>query len=248
MVVPLRHLAMVTYSVPAARVRALVPPQFALETRTDGQGDARAFVSAVMFLNERLHLSRFPWLPFTFPQVNYRTYVRYRGVPGAYFFAITLRSRLALVQRRLFGAPTFTVPIQFEVEWDAESKQYLRYHVWSDAPGHGLNVELARSDEAFRPDALFSSFDEMVEFLTHRLAGFYVQPESRQVWSLEVWHELMRPLPGVARRAEFTILERLGLVPPSEQPQPYTVFIEPGNDLYAQNPRRSGLLVPGRAD
>lgn len=244
MIAPLWHLAMVTYAVPPERVRPHVPPQFELDTRTDQQGKEHAFVSVVTFKNERMSMSLLPWLRLTFLQVNYRTYVRYQGNPGAWFFTVVLQSPLAHFQRQVFGAPAFTAPMRLTYDWDADRQHYRRYRFDSAAPRHTLHLEIEGVDKPAIADTMFASPDEMAHFLTWRLVGYYRERKTHWGRSMTVWHEPMQPRCGVVRTATSTILDRLELVPTSEQSSPYAILLQPRIDFFGQLPKRL-LLTQG---
>ncbi|MGQ0570132.1 MAG: DUF2071 domain-containing protein [Armatimonadota bacterium] len=241
---PLRHLAMVTYAVRPDRIERHLPPGFLLETRSDERGTPHAFVSVVMFQNHRTGPTAVPWLRSTYLQVNYRTYIRYQGAPGAWFFIVMLQSRMAMVQRALYRAPAYTAPMDFQSEWDDVQQRYRSYRLNSATPHHGLRVEIEGDDGSIVPGPLFSSTDEMVTFLTRRFDGYFADPRGRQVSQMTVWHEAMRPKPGTLRGASFGVLDRLGLVPHDEQRRPYAVFLQPSIHFVGMYPRR--LRVPAR--
>ena len=94
MVIVLRHLAVVTYTVPAERVRPHLP------ARTAPYGEAgTAFISAVSFVwdggpSERVYEAGV--------QLNYRTYVAEGGQPVAWFLGgVVSHPALAALHRSL---------------------------------------------------------------------------------------------------------------------------------------------------
>ena len=81
----------------AERVRSLVPTELELDTR-----EGMAWIAVTPF-----HMSgvRARWLPpvpgtSAFPELNVRTYVRYGGKPGIYFFSLDAANPLAVVGAR----------------------------------------------------------------------------------------------------------------------------------------------------
>jgi uncharacterized protein len=83
----------------AASLRALVPSQLELDLR---QGEA--WVGVTPFLLTGLRVRMLPPIPGAseFPEVNLRTYVRYGGRPGIYFFSLDAGSRAAVTGARAF--------------------------------------------------------------------------------------------------------------------------------------------------
>jgi hypothetical protein len=87
------------WPIPAERLRALVPPQLTIDT-FDGQ----AWVGITPFTLWNVRLSFTPPVPYLsdFHELNVRTYVLYRGVPGVWFFSLNTNSSMTV-----FGARTF---------------------------------------------------------------------------------------------------------------------------------------------
>ena len=237
-VAPLFDLAMVSYAVSPDRVQPHLAPGCELETRLDRSGTPWAFVSAVMFENRRTGPAQIPWLRFTFPQINYRTYVRCRGMTGAMFFAVALRSRMAGLQRLLFRSPSYRAALTLDAVHDSAQQRYQRYRFESTTPGLQVRAEIDDAGEVGRPDAMFASADEMVTWLTMRPEGFYHQVGTTHTARMTVWHDAMRPRAGALREASFELLDRLGVVPFGDQSRPFAVFLQPRIDFYGVNPRR----------
>lgn len=91
------------WPLPAADVRAKVPAELELETHG---GDA--WIGVVPFRMSGVRprgLPALPWLS-AFPELNLRTYVRFEGRPGVWFFTLEASQRIAvLVARRWFHLP-----------------------------------------------------------------------------------------------------------------------------------------------
>jgi uncharacterized protein YqjF (DUF2071 family) len=237
-VAPLFDLAMVSYAVPPERVHAHLAPGCELERRLDSDGRPWAFVSAVMFENRRTGPAQVPWLRFSFPQINYRTYVTCRGIAGAMFFAVALRSRMAGFQRLLFRSPSYRAALTLDALHDADAQRYQRYRFESSTAGLKVRAEIDDAGEVAAPASMFASADEMVSWLTMRPEGFYRQVGTPYTARMTVWHDPMRPRAGVIREASFELLDRLGVVPLAEQSKPFAVFLQPRIDFYGVNPRR----------
>src|SRR5205085_1349949 len=86
----LRPLLLVTWAVPAARVRPLVPAALELDTVPGADGAPLALLTVAAVFNVQAHWWLLPPVRFTAAQANYRTYVRGPepdAPPGIYFFA-----------------------------------------------------------------------------------------------------------------------------------------------------------------
>lgn len=100
------------WAVEPQSLRGIIPAALELETCS-----GKAWISILPFLLTNLRPRFLPPLPFIsrFPELNVRTYVTYRGIPGIYFFSLDAASRLAVLSARTFSIcrifmPTWTFP------------------------------------------------------------------------------------------------------------------------------------------
>jgi uncharacterized protein YqjF (DUF2071 family) len=89
-----RDLLFAHWPMPAAVVRAVLPAPLELETC-----DGSAWVGVIPFVMD-LSLRGVPVLVRT-PELNVRTYVSYRGIPGVYFFSLDLASTIGVLGARI---------------------------------------------------------------------------------------------------------------------------------------------------
>lgn len=104
------NLLFAHWPVPVDTIRALVPPQLELDL-FDGQ----AYIAVVPFemreVSPRL-LPSMPWLSF-FPELNVRTYVKYKGRPGVYFFSLDAGNPVAVwIACNFYHLPYFDATMQ----------------------------------------------------------------------------------------------------------------------------------------
>lgn len=87
------------WAMPPEQVRPLVPPELELDVR-----DGQAWVGVIPFWMSGIRARGVPALPglSSSPELNVRTYVRYRGIPGVYFWSLDIASHVAV-----WGARTF---------------------------------------------------------------------------------------------------------------------------------------------
>ena len=93
------------WSVSPEELSAVMPPQIPLDTR-----DGRAWIAVTPFAVRNLRLR--PTLPVpllsSFLEINVRTYVRFGGKPGIYFFSLDASSAAAVAAaRRSYRLPYF---------------------------------------------------------------------------------------------------------------------------------------------
>ncbi|GAC1622865.1 MAG: DUF2071 domain-containing protein [Ktedonobacteraceae bacterium] len=95
-------------------LRPLIPAQIELDT-FDGQ----AWVGIVPFRVSHASLRGLPPPPLLshFPEINVRTYVTLRGIPGVYFFSLDAGSPLAVqIARTVFHLPYFSARMHIQEE------------------------------------------------------------------------------------------------------------------------------------
>jgi len=87
------------WPISAERLRQIVPPQLTIDTY-----DGEAWIGVTPFTMWDVRLSFTPPVPYLsdFHELNVRTYVLYRGVPGVWFFSLNTNSSMTV-----FGARTF---------------------------------------------------------------------------------------------------------------------------------------------
>lgn len=87
------------WPLPPDHIRPLVPRELDLDLH-----DGQAWVGVIPFWMSGIRARGTPAIPglSTTPELNVRTYVTYRGIPGVYFWSLDCASRLAV-----WGARTF---------------------------------------------------------------------------------------------------------------------------------------------
>jgi len=116
-----RNLLFLHWRLPAAAVRAAVPPELELDL-----WDGEAYVGVVPFEMRDIRPS---WLPgvlaLDFLETNLRTYVHFRGEPGVFFFSLEASSWLAVQAARWgWGLPYHFARMQ-QVARDDGSVRYV---------------------------------------------------------------------------------------------------------------------------
>ena len=113
--------AIVTFAVEPERLAPLLPRGFDAEVFTLDDGSRRSFVSAVSLRNVAFGVKTLPRPWFTFAQINYRAYVRYRGERAVWFFGTMLGSPLAVaIPRYIWRLPWHAAEITLVARWRGE--------------------------------------------------------------------------------------------------------------------------------
>jgi uncharacterized protein YqjF (DUF2071 family) len=168
------------WPISAERLRPLIPPQLTIDTF-----DGEAWVGVTPFTLWDVRLSFTPPVPYLsdFHELNVRTYVLYRGVPGVWFFSLNTNSSMTV-----FGARTFYFLPYFNARIDLRQEgDIIHYHL--------------RRTDAERPGAFDASWEigkELPEaepgtlefFLTERYCLYSASGES--IYRARIHH---RPWP-----------------------------------------------------
>ena len=235
-VTTLRHFAIITYAVPPERLRPLLAEGFELDC-IDVNGVARALLSVVPFEDQDFRAAALPSPRWRFGQTNYRIYIRDRaGRRAVWFLGTVLGSWTVALPRYLWRLPWHYGRFAFSCAEDA-SGRYSSYAIATESRWAPARLELIHEPSASLSFPGFPDAETALIVLTHPLTGYYTRRDGR-VGTYSVWHERLTPHAGRVRVAQFGLLERLGLVPLSEQSTPYSVLIQPKTEFLVQLPPR----------
>jgi len=194
------------------RLLPRVPERLTLETR-----DGRAWLSVLPFVLTKVGLRGTPSVTrLAFPGLNVRTYVRYRGDPGLYFFSIDVdnalvagtvgrTTRLPVHRARMRVGATEGNHVDFESE---------RVRRERDGPP-------VRFAATYRPDGeVFTADPETLAYWLTERRRFYA-PDSGGVLTGEIAHDPWPLQPAAVTVHENTLLEAAALPPPAGDPVVY---------------------------
>jgi uncharacterized protein YqjF (DUF2071 family) len=120
-----RSLLFVHWEVSTEALRPLVPPSLSLDSF-----EGRSFVGLIPFdIPEMRPLRPLPPPPTAgrFLETNLRTYVRFQGTPGVWFFSLEAGSTLAVLGARAgYGLPYFRADMRWRREGDRVSYHSAR--------------------------------------------------------------------------------------------------------------------------
>ncbi len=129
-------LVLLSFEAPEPLLRALVPPGVELDR---WQGRTHVSLVALRMRDLRIRGWRVPGLA-GHAQLNFRTYIRYRGQPGVWFVRELVPSRLvALLARLGYGEPCGTIALDAQVE-RRDAAVHAVYRVGRPALGWHLSV------------------------------------------------------------------------------------------------------------
>lgn len=240
----LRHFALITYSLPRARLAPHIPEErFEISAFSVG-GQERALLSVVPFLDEDFRFPRLlPFIRSSFGQTNHRVYVtdRRTGEPAVWFLGTTLGSPVVALPRHLWKLPWHAARYRFDCRYDEARRRYERYALEIDSAWCSGSIELA--DEGIAPGLLegFTSMEEQTLVLTHPTSGYFRRRDGR-LGTYSIWHEEMRMSAARPLCLYLGLYERLGLLSRAEMQQPHSVLLCPSVEFDIHLPPR--LLGP----
>jgi uncharacterized protein YqjF (DUF2071 family) len=203
--------AIVTFAVEPERLAPLLPRGFDAEVFTLDDGSRRSFVSAVSLRNVAFGVKTLPRPWFTFAQINYRAYVRYRGERAVWFFGTMLGSPLAVaIPRYIWRLPWHAAEITLVARWRGELCETYAL----DARSHWGTATLrctGTTEPMGRLDG-FAGVDETRLVLTHPLRGYSRRRDGR-IATYAVGHDRLAMTRANPQEARFSVFDDLDLRP-----------------------------------
>jgi hypothetical protein len=226
------HFALVTYAVPSELLALHIPTDRFEVVEFNINGQPRALVSAVPFLDYDFRFHYFPLMSFQFGQTNYRAYVKdkHTGDHCVWFFGTTLGSGVVNIPRSLWRIPWHRAHYSMDMAYDAEEGRYTRYHM--RAKSYFGEMRLLLDDTGTLPIQIegFESASAMTYILTHPVTGFYYGLDGR-LGSYSVWHDVLQLTQAHTHYAYFGVFDRLGLLTREEMLNPLSVLVCPYTDF-----------------
>lgn len=221
----LLHFAIVTYAVPAERLRPLVHERFELLT-VPVDGVPRALISVVPFQELDFRLAAYPSPQFRFGQTNYRVYVtdRTTGQPCVWFLGSLLDSITVVVPRYLWKLPWHHGRMHFDCALGGDGL-YSHYAIETRSAWGGAMLELRQAEGLTQQHAGFPDEETALVYLTHPLSGYYTRRDGK-LGSYSIWHDTLAMHPAQVVEARFDALQRLGVASFEEQRRPYSVLVQ----------------------
>ncbi|MEP6962924.1 MAG: DUF2071 domain-containing protein, partial [Acidobacteriota bacterium] len=219
--------AIVTYCVEPDALRKHLHPRFTPDLIRTEEGEERALISVVTFLDRDFRFANLPWPKYCFGQTNYRAYVidRETGEHVVWFFGTCLDSWTVAIPRHLWKLPWHRAKMDFQCRYDEQLRRYAHYAVRTSS--QWAPAELTFDDSGKAPERLigFSNLEAGLVLLTHPLRGYFFRRDG-SLGGYSIWHERVLPTMATPTVARFPVLDRLGLVPAGELAQVHSVMVQ----------------------
>ena len=171
-------LGFLHWKVDPEELRKIVPEPLEIDLF---QGEA--FVGVVPFRMDQVRLRFTPPVPYfsSFPEINVRTYVRYKGKSGVFFISLDAHSRMMVWQ----GRSTFQLPYYL-----AEMKHVPMENGWHYFSQRQTNQEewVFEAKQHRKGDEYQAASNTLIHFLSERYCLYVVEPTGKVV-SVDVHHK-----------------------------------------------------------
>lgn len=219
--VMLEGYTLINWAIPPERLKGLLPPLFAPVT-TVREGRPVAWFSIFVGRNVMRSVGPLPaLLPYQFPQLNYRTYVRHRGGHGLYFLRSVVGDATAAAGLRMLT--------QFPADWrDVDFKPTLRgdrLERLEATIGPGEASMLIENTREAPNTPGFAKAADAVNFLANVPEGAFARGGGRYGVMVSV-HPPLAPEAGRLVRGKFNWPVDHGILTAEEATRPDSIFMQ----------------------
>jgi len=200
-------LLFIHLAIDAELLRSLIPSQLSVDTY-----DGKAWIGVVPFTMWGIRASFLPPIPGTsaFHELNVRTYVHFKGLPGVWFFSLDAANSLAV-----WGARTFYYLPYFNAKMSLEQRgSRIEYSsMRNDGRGPAADLHAAWTIGECLAQARPGSLEF---FLTERYCLYSYH--RRQLYRSRIFHQPW-PLQGATLDSyQSTMIQSLGVEEPAGGP------------------------------
>lgn len=200
-------LLFIHWAIDAAVLRPLIPAELSIDTF-----DGKAWIGVVPFTMWGIRASFLPPIPGTsaFHELNVRTYVHFKGIPGVWFFSLDAASRLAV-----WGARQFYYLPYFNAEMSmAQFGAAIKYHsTRKDERGAPARLQTCWTIGECLAQARSGSIEF---FLTERYCLYSYH--QRQLYRSRIFHDPWPLQSATLDSYQSTMIESLGIEEPKGEP------------------------------
>ncbi len=212
-------------------LRPLIPKPLSIDTF-----DGSAWIGIVPFTMWEIRASFLPPIPgaSAFHELNVRTYVHYKGVPGVWFLSLDAASRMAVWgARRFYYLPYFNAEMSLNhdknaIEYSSKRKDELTYGQFFERERAGFSADFGsrQSDSLRRGDlrarwtigeSLPQATPESLNFFLTERYCLYSFHRNR-LYRARIFHEPWPLRSATLDACQSTMIESLGIKHPEGDP------------------------------
>jgi uncharacterized protein YqjF (DUF2071 family) len=200
-------LLFIHWAMDAELLRPLIPAQLSIDTF-----DGKAWIGIVPFTMWGIRASFLPPIPgaSAFHELNVRTYVHFKGLPGVWFFSLDAANSLAV-----WGARTFYYLPYFNAEMSLEQQGSRIEYASTRRDARGAPAELSAAWTIGEP--LPQAHPGSIEFfLTERYCLYSYHRE--QLYRSRIFHQPWPLQSATLDSCQATMIESLGIPKPAGEP------------------------------
>ena len=186
-------------------IRALIPGEFELDIFDD-----KAWISVTPFTVTHLHLHSLPPIPGlnSFHELNVRTYVHHKGIPGIWFFSLDASKLIpAMAARALFMLPYHDAEVTFQQSAGEFAFELAR----SGSPAAHFRAQWSTGLRLRDPDV-----DSLAFFLVERYCHFALRDDT--IYMTRIYHHPWILEEAVVSSHASTMIGALGISEPGTRP------------------------------
>lgn len=193
-----RHLLFVHWPISPEKIRYLIHPSLQLDTFNE-----LAWISIVIFKMEGIYPRGFPFFSITppFPEINVRTYVKWRGKPGVHFLSLDVGDLASFtIAKKWYHLPYHSANISLS---QRNNSFYFESHRRKNETDPILCKGIyTPNGNTFTPDK-----ETLVHWLTERYC-FFSTDYRGHIYTGEIHH-----LPWALQEAKIELFENTMLSP-----------------------------------
>ena len=234
-----------TYAVPAARVRPHLPDGLPPDLLPGPDGEPLAFLQTVCAYWDDLRWSPArPGSGDSYHRCDYRILTRKDGRRGAFSVCLFVSTSSAHLAQRALAHNADYGRFSVHISGDPVRGRFQSYSLRLAGDLGRTEIEVAAPEGEADPaaPAPFGSPEDMALFLTQREEWYYAAALPRRGIGLTpVEHEPLTPSPGRLVSAKLTPWATLDLLSPEEQQVPHSALLEPAVNVTLYPPRLAKL-------
>ncbi len=208
----------VSYMLPESKLRRYVPESLVLASTNNGM----VFLSVVCFHSRDIRVAGFPFMKFSYDQINVRTYVKdpLSEKNGVLFLHSGIDSRFVSMSTNLLGFPWKN--IRFRIHATRNNGCYEEYKTHGNWNGN-INISAKEGSSNDNSSNSVQELTETIQHITSPQSGYY--RIGKGALRFEVRHTNIIPNTGSILHIDFPFLESLNLLTYEEIKKPDIVLI-----------------------